>query len=106
MLGREEKFMVEQHTLAASTQVLKFSQGVYRFSVAAGSPTDVDRSGHLVLPAVYLALGPDTSSKAINLIPGPSANGTWLCGSDDFVFAGVVDGAAKLLMTSIPAAGG
>jgi hypothetical protein len=92
--------------LTASTRVLSLSPGVYRFSVAAGSPTDVARSGELVLPAVYIAPGPDNSAKAIDLMPGPSANGTWLCGSGDLVFARVVDGAAKLLMTSIPAAGG
>jgi hypothetical protein len=95
-----------QQPIAASTQVLELSQGVYRFSVAAGSPTKIDRAGDLILPAVYLALGPDTSLKAINLTSGPSANGTWLSGSDDLVFAGVSDSAAKLLVTSIPAANG
>src|SRR5438552_8282316 len=78
---REEPFMVAQSDpasslegkLAASTRVLSLSPGVYRFSVAAGSPTDVGRSGQLVLPAVYLALGPDTPSKTINLIPSPAA---------------------------------
>jgi hypothetical protein len=95
-----------QRPIAASTQVLKLSKGVYRFSVVVGSRTEVGKAGDFVLPAVYLALGPDTSAKAINLIPGPSANGTWLCGPDDLVFAGVTGSEAKLLITSIPAAGG
>ena len=92
--------------LSASTRVFSLAPGVYRFSVAAGSPAGVARSGELVLPAVYIAPGPDNSAKAIELMPGPAANGTWLSRSDDLVFARVADGAATLLMTSIPAAGG
>ena len=88
----------------ASTRVLSLAPGVYRFSVAAGSPTGIARSGNLLLPAVYLAPGPDNPAKAIDLMPGP--NGTWLSGSGDLVFARVADGAARLLMTSIPAPGG
>src|SRR5882724_11095949 len=95
-----------QRKLAASTRVLRLPPGFYRFSVVPGSATGIDRSEHLVLPAVYLAVGPDSPSKAINLVPGPSANGTWLCGPDDLVFAGVADGDAKLLMTSIPSGAG
>jgi hypothetical protein len=95
-----------QLPVAASTQVLELSRGVYRFSVAPGSPTEIDRAGDLILPAVYFALGPSTSVKAVNLMPGPSANGTWLSGAGDLVFAGVSDDAAKLLVTSIPAANG
>jgi len=106
MVAQPDPLDAAEGRLSASTRVLSLAPGVYRFSVAAGSPTDVARSGDLVLPAVYIAPGPDSSAKPIDLMSGPSANGTWLCGPGDVVFARVADGAAKLLMTSIPAEGG
>lgn len=92
--------------LAASTRLLTLSQGVYRFSVAPGSPIGIGKAEHLSLPAVYIAVAPTTPAKAASLVAGPSTKGTWLSEAGHLVFARVTDDTAKLLMTSIPAADG
>src|SRR3954451_2005774 len=105
----EEGIMVEQppaiagveRAVAASTRLLTLSQGLYRFSIAPGSPVGVGKSEHLTLPAVYIALGPETAATSAKLISGPTTKGTWLCEAEHLVFAGVTDGSAKFLMTSI-----
>ncbi len=92
--------------LSASVQVLPLPAGLYLFSVRDATPARTQAAGNIVLPAIYVGLGPGVGPEHVEFVTGPATTGPWLFAPGDMLVARVLAKGATLVLTTIRGAGG